>query len=218
MAILLFGIRSPLVVEYEETCHRLGVEIAASININGAPRVLDNTKIIEYHDFIKMDLAYPFIVCAFSSTRRRELMEIARSAGLTPSEALIDPTAIVARSVRIGACSFINAGAIVGAASLIGDGALVNRAASLGHHSIVGDFVSVGPGATLASNVVVGDNALVGTGSVVLPNVRIGAGAIIAAGSVVRKHVGDGEFVAGNPAKRHKFDYSKSSLNVADDE
>ena len=36
--ITLFGIRSPLVVEYEETCHRLGIEIAAAVSVNGSPR------------------------------------------------------------------------------------------------------------------------------------------------------------------------------------
>lgn len=218
MSIILFGARSPLVVEYEETCLRLGIEIAGSISLNGAPRVLDATKIIEYEEFTRRDMTDPFVACAFAPKRRGELAEMARSAGLVPCEALVDPTAIVARSVRIGAGSYVNSGGIIGAASLVGENVLVNRAASLGHHTIVGDFVSVGPGATLASNIFVGDGAIIGAGAVVLPNVRIGAGAIISAGSVVRKDVGDEEFVVGNPAVPRKFNYKRSALNVDDDE
>ncbi len=212
--MILVGIRSPIVVEYEETLRRLNRPLTSAISVNGTPRLLDTSKIVSLDDFERNSSLSSFLSCAFIPSRRKQLVEIGRSLGLLLAPALIDPTAIVARSVRIDNGTFVNAGAVIGAASMIGEGALINRAVSLGHHTLLGDFTSIGPGATLAGNIHVGDDALIGAGSTILPNIRIGAGAIIAAGSLVRKNVPDGVFVAGNPAKEREFNPSNSSLHV----
>ena len=215
--MILFGVRSPLVIEFEETLLRLGVRVTAAVSINGVPRLQDRSQLVDLPAF-KPAAGDSFIACAFSPRRRAELVRLALSLGLKKAAALLDPTSILPRSVRIGDCSFVNAGVVIGGLSLIGEGVLVNRSASLGHHTVLGDYVSIGPGATLAGNVHVGDGAIIGAGAVVLPDVRIGAGAIVAAGSLVRKHVEDGTLVAGNPGVVKPFDAGRSSLNVEDGE
>lgn len=215
--MILFGVRSPLVVDFEETLHRLGIEVSAAVSINGAPRALDRGKIVDLADFV----AEPgglFMATAFSPGRRQALCEQACALGLVPAPGVIDPTAIVPRSLRIGHGSFVNAGVVIGALSIIGNNVLVNRAASLGHHTVLGDFVSVGPGATLAGNIRVGAGSMIGAGSTILPNVRIGDNVIVSAGSIVRKHVPDGAFVVGNPAIIKPFNARSSSLNIEDGE
>lgn len=214
--ITLFGIRSPLVVEYEETCRRLGVTVAAAVDAGGTPRLHRDAPVVAV-DAVRPGGA-PFLACAFTPKRRAELWRMAEAAGLEPAEALIDPTAVTARSVRVGEGSFLNAGVIVGAVTMIGRNVLVNRAASLGHHVVVGDDVSIGPGATLAGNIQVGAGAMIGVGAVVLPDIRIGAGAVVAGGSLVRRHVPDGAFVAGSPAVERPFDPARSSLHVEEGE
>lgn len=216
--MILFGIRSPIVVEYEETLHRLGVELRAGISVNGTPRLVDTRRAITLAEFEAAPFSGAFLACAFTPRRRRELIGMARARGLTLAGALVDPTAILARSVRVGDGSFINAGAIIGAVSMIGEGVLINRAVSLGHHSLIGDHVSIGPGATLAGNIHVGEGAMIGAGATVLPDIRIGAGAIVAGGSLVRAHVPEGAFVAGNPAAERSFNPARSSLHVEDGE
>jgi sugar O-acyltransferase (sialic acid O-acetyltransferase NeuD family) len=218
MKIVLFGVRSPLVVDYEETCKRLGVEITAGISVSGTPRMLDRSRIIPFDNLVESSLDEGFLTCAFSSTRRKELSELALNAGLEPAEALIDPTAVLPVSIRVGRGTYINASAVLGGASFIGEHVLINRAVSLGHHSVVGDFVSIGPGATLASNIHIGDGAVIGAGAVIVPNIRIGENAVIGAGSLVRKDVGDSVFVAGNPALEKKLDREKSALNTSGEE
>ena len=213
--MILFGIHSPIVVEYEETCRRLGLAVSAGVSVNDAPRMVDGSKIVLLDEF-EAGEDREFIACAFKPQRRKELTEIAHTRGLTLSEALVDPHAIMARTVRVGDGTFVNAGAIVGAVSMIGEGVLVNRATSLGHHTVLGDYVSVGPGATLAGNIRVGAGTIIGAGAIVLPDIRIGENAIVAAGSLVRKDVPDGAFVAGNPAKERTFDAKASSLNLED--
>lgn len=216
--MVLFGVRSPLVVEYQETCLRLDRKIEVCVSVNGAHRLLGDPNVVAFSEFRPELYPFPFVTCAFSSRRRRELTQAAVDCGLKPAEPLIDPTAVVARFVRIGAGSFINAGAIIGSVSKLGNGVLVNRAVSIGHHALVGDFVSIGPGATLASNIHVGDDTVIGAGAVVLPNIRIGNRAVIGAGSLIRRDVGEGVFVAGNPAIERPFDPVKSSLNTDGEE
>lgn len=218
MKVILFGVRSPLVVEYEETCRRSSIDIVAGINVAGSSRMLDNSHVIPIEKIEDLPFRAGFITCAFSSSRRRELAQLARSVGLEPAAALIDPTAVLPGSIRVGRGSFINAGAIIGGASFIGEHVLINRAVSLGHHSLVGDFVSIGPGATLASNIQVGDGATIGAGAVIVPNIRIGEEAVVGAGSLVRKDVADGAFVAGSPAVVKPLDREKSALNTAGEE
>ncbi len=215
--MILFGVRSPLVVELEETLARLGIAVTAAISINGVPRVTDRSRLVELNAFTPIPGA-AFIASAFAPQRRRALVEQALAMDLVKARAIIDPTAILPRSVRVGDATFINAGVVIGAITLIGEGVLVNRAASLGHHTVLSDFASVGPGATLAGNVHVGANAVIGAGTTILPDVRIGENAIVSAGSVVRKHVADGAFVAGNPAVCLRFNPRRSALNVEDGE
>ncbi len=216
--IALFGVRSPLAVEYEETCQRAGIAIPFAVNVAGAPRLLTTALIFELDDLEPHHLETACIVCAFSPVRRRALVETALKAGFTIADALVDPASTIASSARVGAGSYINAGCVIGALSMIGDHVMFNRSSSAGHHTILADYVSVGPGATLAGNVRVGEGSVIGAGSIILPGLRIGAGAVVAAGALVRHHVPDGILVAGNPAVRHAFNFHRSSLNLPDAE
>lgn len=199
--LILFGARSPLVPDYEETCARTEIEIVAIVRSDELlPRSLDRNKIVDLSDIHDTLVGQAFIACAFSPQRRAELVELAVRARLVPAEPLVDSSAAVASSTRIGRGTFINAGVVIGAAGLIGDHVVTNRSSNIGHHSVIGEFASIGPGVTIAGNVRIGDRSFVGAGSVILPGVRVGDGAAIAAGSVVKEDVPNDVLAAGNPA------------------
>jgi sugar O-acyltransferase (sialic acid O-acetyltransferase NeuD family) len=216
--IALFGVRSPLTVEYEETCRRAGIAIPFAVSTGGAPRLLADIPVVDLDRLESRHLLTACLACAFSPKRRRVLIEAAVKAGFTVADALVDPAATVASSARIGAGSYVNAGCVIGALAMIGDHVVFNRSSSAGHHTLLADFVSVGPGVTLAGNVRIGEGSVIGAGSTVLPDLRIGAGAVVAAGALVRRHVADGVFVAGNPAVECPFDFDNNSLNRPDAE
>ena len=200
--IVLFGVRSPLLPDYEETCARLGLQIVAAVSVdNLRPRILDRSALVDLSDLDDGHRRSVFVACAFNPYRRHELATLANAAGLVPAEALVDPTAIIPSSTRIGNGTYVNAGVVMGAAGVVGEHVSVSRSSNIGHHAFLGDFVSIGPGVTMAGNVHVGDQSFIGAGSVVLPGVRIGDGAVVAAGSVVKQNVSSGVLVAGNPAK-----------------
>lgn len=216
--IVIVGVRSPMVVDYEEVCWRAGVTIRAGVSVNGSPRTTA-IRTIWSPDCLDPALrGYAFLACAFAPARRKSLHELGLELGLTSAPAIIDPAAVVARSSRIGDGSFVNMAAVIGAMSLVGEGVLINRNASLGHHCIVDDFVSIGPGVTMAGNIRVGTGTVIGAGAVILPNVAIGANAVVAAGSVVRRAVPDGTLVAGHPARPQRLIGSGRGAGAEGDE
>jgi sugar O-acyltransferase (sialic acid O-acetyltransferase NeuD family) len=207
MRILMFAVGSSLVVDYEETCLRRGIEIIAAVkNRPGKYYLLGCGRVVSPQEVTPELADVPFISPLFTPGNRWTAVREAIALGLSPAPALVDPTAILASSVTLGPGTYVNASATIGACGRIGAHVVVNRSASIGHHSEIEDFVSIGPGAILAGEVKVAPGSLIGAGSVVLPKTQIGAGSVVAAGSVVSKDVEDRVVVAGNPARVVKRD------------
>jgi hypothetical protein len=200
--LVLFAAGSPLVAEYEETCRRLGYRIVAAVRNRPGPVYVDaDVPVLDVADVTDPVRGTPCVCPLFTPSNRRAAYDDALAAGFGFADALVDPTAIVARSSALGAGTFVNAGCVIGARASIGEHVVVNRGASVGHHVVLEDFASLGPGVVVAGNAVVETGACVGAGAVVLPAVRIGAHAVVGAGSVVVRDVAPGASVVGNPAR-----------------
>lgn len=199
--VVVFGAGGPLTPDIEESCARRGIEVAAAIlNRPGEGYSLDPARLIRVEKLDARLRALPFLCPLFTPSNRRTAVTEAQALGLAPAEALVDPTAITAASVRLGQGVFVGAAAILGALVQLGHHVLVNRGASIGHHSVLEDFASIGPGAVLAGQVRIGAGALVGAGAVVCPGVELGEGSVLAPGGVLRRHLPAGMLAAGNPA------------------
>lgn len=111
------------------------------------------------------------------------------------------PTAFVSDSATIGEGVFVGPLAVVHTQARLGDGVIVNSGAVVEHHNDIGACVHVAPGAVLGGGVTAGERALIGLGARVLPGVTIGRDATVGAGAVVTAGVGDGETIAGVPAR-----------------
>lgn len=212
--MVLFGVRSPIVVDYEIAAQRAGVRIAYGVSAGGHPRCLSDIQVVALSD-ITDAAGGNALPCAFSPLRRRDLADLARGLGFSLAEALVDPTAILPPQMKIGAASFVNAGVVFGGGCRLGTGVLVNRSASIGHHCVLDDWVSIGPGAILSGNVRIGAHSMIGAGAVIQSDLRIGANVRVAAGTVVRKHVGDGCLVSGNPGRAVRMRAVPSTLDRA---
>ena len=200
--IVLFGIGSPLVVEYAETCRRLGYRIVAAVrNRPGAVFFENDAAIVDVRELASPPVDAACFCPMFTPDNRRTAVAEAVAFGFTFSQALIDPTAIVASRTTIGGGSYLNAGCIIGAEARLGEHVIVNRGATVGHHAVLGALVSLGPGAILAGDVTLGAGVMVGAGSIVTPLVTIGADAVIGAGAVVVGDVPPRAKVFGNPGR-----------------
>lgn len=190
-SVTLFGIGSPIVVDFEESCRRAGWPIAMGIaNVSSQSYVSDAVQTRDVGDGFA--LLGGVLLPMFSPANRRFAWRQAVSLGATLFPALLDPTSILPQRLDVEVGVYINAGCTLGAASWLGRFAFVNRGACLGHHLDLGAFASVGPGAVIAGQVTIGDDAMIGAGAVILPGITIGAGAVVGAGVVVEADVAPG--------------------------
>ena len=200
--IVLYAVGSPLVIDAEESCARAGIAIVAGVrNVDAPVHVTGAVRVVAPDELTDAERGCAVLVVLFTPGHRRAAYDEAFRAGFTSAATVVDPTAIVARSTRIGTGVYVNAGCVIGGACELGDRVLVNRSASIGHDARIGEYASIGPGAVLAGNVTVGRGAMIGAGSVILPEVDIGDNAVIAAGSVVRRSVPANALAAGNPSR-----------------
>lgn len=187
-SVILFGIGSPIILDYEESAARCHWTIVSGIrNVDAPVYASRDIPVIEAHPGLRID--HPVLLPMFTPANRRQAWQHAVSLGARAFPFLIDPTSILPRQFEIGDGTYINAGCVIGAAPRLGRFVLINRGSSIGHHADIGDFVSIGPGAVLAGQVRVGAGTMIGAGAVILPGVEIGAEAVVPAGAVVRRNV-----------------------------
>lgn len=201
-SLVLVGAGSSVIVDFEETCRRLGITIAAIVrNHSAVSRALAADRVIEMDAITPALRDLPAAIPLFTPAYRQSALAQARGAGFSRFPALVDPTAIVAASAAIGEGSYVNAGAIVGGAARLGRFVFVNRGAQVGHHLQAEDFASIGPGAVVAGEVRLGRGAMIGAGAVVAPGRTIGANCVLSAGAVVTADLPANCLAGGNPAR-----------------
>ncbi len=200
--LVLIGAGSSIIVEFEETCRRLGVPIAAIVrNLPGACHALAADRVIDLDALTEEHRRMPAAIPLFTPAFRQGVFAQASRLGFAQFPPLVDPTAIVAASTSIGDGGYVNAGAILGGASRLGCFLFVNRGAQIGHHVQAGDFVSIGPGAVVAGHAELARGAAVGAGATILPRRKVGANSMLGAGAVLTQDLPSGCLAVGNPAR-----------------
>lgn len=131
---------------------------------------------------------------------RRKIFRNLQSLGYTIAN-IVDPTAIVARDVRLESGIFVGKRVIVNARSRIGEGAILNSGAVIEHDCDIGAFVHISPGCVLCGGVRIGDDSHVGAGSVVRQLITVGRQVLVGSGSNVVKPLPDSVVAYGNPCK-----------------
>jgi sugar O-acyltransferase (sialic acid O-acetyltransferase NeuD family) len=115
---------------------------------------------------------------------------------------LIHPSAVVARTAKLGEGVVVCPQAFISADALVGDLCAINGNASVGHDVKLGRFSTLSSHVDLTGWVQVDECAFFGSGARVLPKVKIGSGARIGAGAVVMRSVPADAVVYAPPAKR----------------
>ncbi|MBC7778712.1 MAG: acetyltransferase [Proteobacteria bacterium] len=200
--LVIFGIGSPIAIDFEETCRRLGIDIAAAIkNMDGPSHVSSDVPVVDSASIPGHLLNLGVVLPMFTPAHRKTASEESSRLGFSRRGTLIDPTSAVAKSATFGSGVFVNAGCTIGGAASLHDFVFINRGASIAHHCVIEAFASLGPAAVLAGAVRIGRGAVVGAGAVILPGIEIGANAVVGAGAVVTRSVLPACVVVGNPAR-----------------
>lgn len=117
---------------------------------------------------------------------------------------IIDPTAVVANSVKIEEAVFVGKGVIINSDTIIKRGAIINSGAIIEHDCRIGSFVHIAPGVVMSGGVIIGDSSHIGSNTSVRQQVSIGSDTIVGIGSVVVKHISSNVIAYGNPCKEVK--------------
>ena len=155
---------------------------------------------VDIKSIIKDDFVFP---CVGDNLIRARLISFFERYGLNQCT-LIDSSAIVSSTVKLGVSTYVGKGTIVNSYSQIGKGVILNSAAIVEHECEIKDFVHVAPGAVLCGNVKVGFCTFIGSNSVIINNISIFENVIIGAGSVVIKSIKENGIWVGNPSKKNE--------------
>lgn len=115
---------------------------------------------------------------------------------------LIHPTAIVARTARLGTGSILCPFSMVSADAIVGDFVTINSYSGVGHDAHVGEYTTMSGHVDLTGRVKCGRSVFFGTGAKVIPDVSIGDSAIIGAGTLIVRSVKAGVTMYAMPSSR----------------
>lgn len=148
------------------------------------------------------------LVCVADAQRKESFMNRLKKLDIQLADS-IHPSAVIAKTVKIGKNVMINAGAVIQPYAVIGDGVMIHAQVDVEHDCTVEDYVNLAPGVKLAGWVTVKKGAVIYTNACIIPCVTVGSYAIVGAGTAVRKDVPENVTVVGNPARIVKHNVKK---------
>jgi sugar O-acyltransferase (sialic acid O-acetyltransferase NeuD family) len=187
-----------------------GLECADIINRAGKYRLLG---------FISQNPDYPESYGGYPVLGDKQVIDSYPHAGLIPLKwekwdsshhgdnyadrrvTLIDPSAFISSTAKIGKGCIIYPGCFIGANAILGDGVLMLHGCTVNHDNVIGDRTVLTSNVTIAGNVTVGQSVYMGQGSNVRQFVKIGSHSFVGMGAVVLKDVPENTTVIGNPAR-----------------
>lgn len=114
---------------------------------------------------------------------------------------IIDPTALISTSAKIGEGNFIGKFAIINADSIIGNNNVINTKALIEHECFIGNHTHISTNSTINGNVIVHDSVFLGSTAVCNGQLEIGEHAVIGSGTVIIKNVEPYTTVVGVPGR-----------------
>lgn len=115
---------------------------------------------------------------------------------------VVHPSAVIARTARLGQGVTICPLALVSADAVVGDFATINTMSSVGHDVRLGAYSTLSSHVDLTGRVHVGEGCFFGSGARALPGIKIGDRARIGAGAVVMRNVKAETVMYAPPAKK----------------
>lgn len=162
------------------------------VPVLGGDGRLDEPAFVAAHDFV--------VALGEAMDRRRLSLLIVERHGHLGR--VVHPSAVISEGASLNDGTVILAGVVVNTGAVVGRYCILNSRSLIEHDCLLADGCHVAPGAVLAGGVRCGEDAFIGPGATVVKGIAIGARAMVGAGAVVLADVGDGERVAGVPARR----------------
>ncbi|WP_345811779.1 acetyltransferase [Paraburkholderia sp. PREW-6R] len=141
-----------------------------------------------------------FVIALGEPAAREKLAQKLRDAGARLGR-VIDPSALVADTARLGEGVIVCASSLVSSDARVGDHACVNSMSIVGHDVQVGEYAVISSMVNIGGATVIGAGTYVGMGALIRERLSVGANSIIGMGSVVHSDIPDDVIALGNPAR-----------------
>lgn len=141
-----------------------------------------------------------FICAVGSANGRRITIEKVKAKG-GKFISIINKTAIIQGTVKIGEGSFLGPYTAIGDSAEIGNHVMINTHSAVGHDAIIKDYTCIMSYVDVTGCCEVGEGVFLASGCRMVPHSIIGDGAYVGIGSVVLRRIKPGTKVFGNPAK-----------------
>ncbi len=141
-----------------------------------------------------------FVIGIGNNKIRKEIFEKYKLEYVT----LIHPSAVIAKSAKLGIGAVVLAGAIINADAKIGEQSIINTGAVVEHDCVIGEFTMVAPRATVCGFSKIGNSCWIGAGSVVNNVISVCDNVIVGSGAVIIADIHDADTYVGVPAKKIK--------------
>jgi sugar O-acyltransferase (sialic acid O-acetyltransferase NeuD family) len=140
------------------------------------------------------------IVAVGEPSAREKLAQRLETKGIKLAT-VIDKTALVSPTAKIGKGTIVCEMATIHADVQIGENCIIQPYATVGHDIVIGNSSVIGPHVIPGGEDVLGNRVYVGMGTVIKEKLNVGDDAIIGMGSVVFRNVESSTTVVGNPAR-----------------
>lgn len=114
---------------------------------------------------------------------------------------IIDSSAIISASAKIGIGNFIGKMSVINANAEIGNNNIINTKSLIEHECIIGNHTHISTNSVVNGNVVIEDNVFMGSSSVCNGQLKIGHDTIIGSGTVIINNVPARVTMVGVPAR-----------------
>lgn len=125
---------------------------------------------------------------------RRKLYIRLKEIGFTLPE-IIDPTAVIAKDVKIGEGSFLGKRVVVNSNAEVGKMVILNTSAIIEHDCKIKNFCHIAVAAVICGGCKIGESAFVGANATIIQSIEVGENVIIGAGSIVKRDIKEGVFI-----------------------
>ncbi len=159
----------------------------------------------EVYQRFKDDDDVKFIYSLYRSDQIRERCKILYDLNI-PAEKwcnFIHPSALVARSARMGYGNVILANCVINAGTVLGNFNTLNSGTLLGHDITVGNNNFFAAQVVVGSLLEIGDMNFIGLNTTIRTGIRLGEGVLVGQASNVTKSFERDETIFGNPAMSH---------------
>lgn len=141
-----------------------------------------------------------FIIANGTPHNRKEIYDRLMSANYQLAT-LIDPTAIISPTVKIGSGVIVRVSSTILCDSILEDNVLIQHYVGLGHDNYVGKHSVISSNVGIGGNTRIGEQTYIGLGAAIKDTLTIGNNTVVSMGAVVYRDIEDGVIVVGNPAR-----------------